>query len=139
MPAAHTTVFELEGAKAQVLDLSYSFSRTTDPEKGQPTKVVKNGLIILTIRSDEKEMKGKIIKWMGAQDKAKEGKITIFSDADQTKKLKEIEFSNGFVVAYQERFNSVGDSANTQETFSITAEKIKVEGADFKMRWPNGE
>ncbi len=27
--ASHTAVFELEGAKAQVIDLSYSFSRST--------------------------------------------------------------------------------------------------------------
>jgi hypothetical protein len=139
MPAAHTTVFELEGAKAQVLDLSYSFSRTTDPEKGQPTKVVRNGFITMTIRSDEKEMKGKIIKWMGAQDKPKAGKITIYGDAEQTKKLKEIEFENSFVIGYEERFNSVADSGNTQETFRITAEKIKVEGAEFKMKWPDSE
>jgi len=48
--AAHTAVLELEGAKAQVIDLSYSLSRSTDPEKGQPTKVVRNGFISLTIR-----------------------------------------------------------------------------------------
>jgi Hemolysin coregulated protein Hcp (TssD) len=139
MPAAHTTVFELEGAKAQVLNLNYSFTRSTDPEKGQPTKVVRNGLITMTIRSDEKEMKGKIIKWMGMQDKAKAGKITIFSDAEQTKKLKVIEFENSFVIKYEEHFNAVAESGNTQETFCITAEKIKVEGAEFKMRWPDSE
>lgn len=139
MPAAHTAIFELEGAKAQVLDLNYSFSRTTDPEKGQPTKVVRNGLINLTVRSDEKEMVGKIIKWMGSQDLGKEGSITIFKDAEQTKELKKIEFENGFVVSYRENFNSQAGSDNTLETFEITAENIRVSGAEFKMRWPDSE
>ena len=137
--AAHTAVLELEGAKAEVIDLTYSFSRATDAEKGQPVKVVRNGFISLTIRSDEKEMTGKIINWMGTQDLAKSGSITIFKDADQTKELKKIEFENAYVVGYRENFNSQGISNNTIETFEITAEKIKVSGAEFKMRWPDSE
>ncbi|MBP6185182.1 MAG: hypothetical protein KA479_09595 [Saprospiraceae bacterium] len=139
MPAAHTAIFELEGAKAQVLDLSYSFSRSTDPEKGQPVKVVRNGQIMLTVRSDEKELVGKIIKWMSDQDRSKAGSITIYKDAEQSKELKKIEFENGFVVGYEERFNSQGESDNTLETFRITAEIIKVSGAEFRMRWPDSE
>ncbi len=139
MAAAHTTIFELEGAKAQVLDLSYSFSRATDPEKGQPVKVVRNGQIVITIRSDEKEMKGKVISWMGKQDQPKAGTLTIYRDAEQTQELKKIEFENAYVVGYEERFNSQGDTDNTLETFRVTAEKIKVAGAEFKMRWPDSE
>jgi hypothetical protein len=137
--AAHTAVLELEGAKAQVIDLNYSFSRATDPEKGQPTKVVRNGMIGITVRSDEKEMNGKIVNWMGQQDLAKTGSITIFKDAEQTKELKKIEFENAYVVAYRENFNSQGMSSNTIESFEITAEKIKVSGTEFKMRWPDSE
>lgn len=139
MAAAHTAVLELEGAKAQVIDLNYSFSRATDPEKGQPTKVVRNGFISITVRSDEKEMNGKIIGWMGQQDLPKTGSITIYKDADQQKELKKIEFENGFVVGYRENFNSQGVSANTIESFDISAEKIKVSGSEFKMRWPDSE
>jgi hypothetical protein len=139
MPAAHTAIFELEGAKAQVLDLSYSFSRSTDPEKGQPVKVVRNGQIMLTVRSDEKELVGKIIKWMADQDRPKAGTITIYKDAEQSKELKKIEFENGYVVGYEERYNSQGESDNTLETFRITAENIKVSGAEFKMKWPDSE
>lgn len=137
--AAHTAVLELEGAKAQVIDLNYSFSRATDSEKGQPTKVVRNGFIGITIRSDEKEMNGKIVNWMGQQDLSKTGSITIFKDADQTKELKKIEFENAYVVGYRENFNSQGMSSNTVESFEITAEKIKVSGAEFKMKWPDSE
>lgn len=139
MAAAHTAVFELEGAKAQVIDLSYSLSRATDPEKGQPTKVVRNGFISLTIRSDEKEMNGKIINWMKTQDLGKAGSITIFKDAEQSKELKKLEFENAFVVGYRENFNSQGVSSNTIESFEITAEILKVSGAEFKMRWPDSE
>jgi len=137
--AAHTAVLELEGAKAQVIDLSYSLSRSTDPEKGQPTKVVRNGFISLTIRSDEKEMNGKVINWMNQQDLAKSGSITIFKDAEQQNELKKVEFENAFVVGYRENFNSQGVSSNTIESFEITAEVLKVSGAEFKMRWPDSE
>lgn len=137
MAAAHTAVLELEGATAQVIDLSYSFSRSTDPEKGQPTKVVRNGMISVTIRSDEAKMVGKIIAWMGQQDLPKTGSITIYKDADQQKELKKIEFENAFVVGYRENFNSQGVSANTIESFDITAENITVSDVTFKMRWPD--
>ncbi len=139
MAAAHTAVLELEGAKAQVIDLTYSLSRATDPEKGQPTKVVRNGFISLTIRSDEKEMNGKIVNWMNQQDLPKSGSITIYKDAEQSKELKKIEFENGFVVGYRENFNSQGVSSNTIESFDISAEVLKVSGAEFKMRWPDSE
>jgi len=139
MPAAHTAIFELEGAKAQVLDLGYSFSRSTDAEKGQPVKVVRNGYITLTIRSDEKEMVGKILNWMAKQDLPKSGSITIYKDAEQTKELKKIEFENGFVVGYDEHFNSRSDGDNTLETFRISAETISSAGASFNMRWPDSE
>ncbi len=139
MAAAHTAVLELEGAKAQVIDFNYSFSRSTDPEKGQPVKVVRNGFLGITIRSDEKEMNGKIISWMAQQDQPKTGSVTIYKDADQSKELKKIEFENAYVVGYRENFNSQGMSSNTVESFEVTAEKVKVSGNEFKMKWPDSE
>lgn len=136
---AHTAVFEFEGAKAQVLDFNYSFSRSTDHEKGYPTKVVRAGYISLTVRSAEKEMNGKMINWMASQNKFGEGSITIYKDEEQTMEFKKIEFVNGAIVGYRENFNSNSVSDNTLETFEITAEQIKVSGAEFKMRWPDSE
>lgn len=137
--AAHTAVLELEGAKAQVIEMSYSFSRSTDSVKGQPTKVVRNGLISLTIRSDDREMVGKIVNWLASQDLGKEGKVTIYKDSKQDKILKTIEFENAFVVNYNESFDSKSASDNTLESFGITAEIIRVAGAEFKMKWPDSE
>lgn len=139
MAAAHTAVLELEGAKAQVIDLSYSFARSTDPEKGQPTKVVRAGTISLTIRSDEKEMNGKIIGWLNQQDLPKEGKITIYKDSKQSDEFKVIEFKNAYVTGYSESFNSQGMSSNTIESFDISAEQITVAGNTFNMHWPDTE
>jgi predicted RNase H-like HicB family nuclease len=142
--AAHTATFELDGAKAQIIELEYSFSRSIDPEKGQPTKVVRNGLIIMKVRSDEKELKGKIINWMGTQDKPKPGTIKIFRDHDQQQLFKQIDFDNGYVIFYRELFNSVSTGYNTDEIFHITAEKIVVKegGSDqakFVMKWPESD
>ena len=143
MAAAHTTVFELEGAKAQVLHLSYSFNRAVDTEKGQPVKVVRMGQISMTIRSDEKEMLGKILAWIGKQDTEKSGTITIYRDAEQTKELKKIQFENAYCVGYEEQFSSQGESDNTLETFRITAEKVEISAGSatskFNMRWPDSE
>ncbi|MEM9834982.1 MAG: type VI secretion system tube protein TssD [Bacteroidota bacterium] len=139
---AHTAIFEFEGAKAQVLDFNYSLSRSTDPEKGYPTKVVRNGYISLTIRSTEKEMAGKMISWMASQNKAGEGTITIYKDEEQTMEFKTVSFENGYVVGYRENFNSNSVSDNTLESFEITCEVLKIGGAgeaEFKMRWPDTE
>lgn len=136
MPA-HTAVFELEGAKAEVLDLSYSFSRATEPEKNYPVRRVRSGNIVITLRSDEKEMVGKIINWLNKQDHPKTGSITIYRDAEQSKELKKIDFDNAYVVGYSEHFNSQSSGDNTLETFHIAAEKISVSGASFDMKWPD--
>jgi len=101
--------------------------------------VVRNGFLGITIRSDEKEMNGKIIAWMAQQDQPKTGSVTIYKDADQSKELKKIEFENAYVVGYRENFNSQGMSSNTVESFEVTAEKIKVSGNEFKMKWPDSE
>jgi len=76
---------------------------------------------------------------MAQQDLPKAGSITIFKDAEQSNELKKIEFENAFVVGYRENFNSQGVSSNTIESFEITAEVLKVSGAEFKMRWPDSE
>lgn len=133
--AAHTGVLELEGAKAQVVDLNYSFHRPYDTEKGQPTRLVRNGLINVTIRSDEKEFKGKAIQWMAQQDLAKAGSVTIFTDAEQKNELVKIEFENAYIVSFDGSYNSMSDSSNTLETFGITAEIIKLHGAEMNMAW----
>jgi len=134
--AAQTAVFELEGAKAEVQNFSYSFARGYD-EKGQPMGVVRAGLMSLTLYSHDKETKGKIIKWMESQDVGKTGKVTIYRDEAQKEVFKEIEFENAYVVGYSESFNGVGN--NMMESFDISAELIKVEGAEFKMKWPDSE
>ena len=134
--AAHTAIFELEGAKAQIIECSYSFSRRTDEKKGQPITVVMAGTIKVKIRSDEKEMVGKIVNAILKQDEAIKGSISIYSDAGQSAELKKIEFENGFVIRYFEEFGAE-NSENTLETFEITAEKIKVSGASYNGRWPN--
>lgn len=136
--AAHTAVLEIDGAKAKIVDLHYSFNRATDME-GQPAEVVRNGVISLSMRSDEAKMKGLMLKWMSTQDLAKTGSITIYQDADQKVELKKIEFENSYVVSYGESFSAGGGGANTMENVSITAEKIKVGEAAFGMKWPTTE
>jgi type VI protein secretion system component Hcp len=134
--AAQTAVFEIEGAKAEVLNFSYSFARGYD-EKGQPMGIVRAGSLSLSLHSHDKETKGKIIKWMESQDVGKTGKVTIYRDEKQEKVFKEVEFENAYVVGYSESFN--GQGTNMIESFDISAENIKVEGAEFKMKWPDTE
>lgn len=131
---AHTGKFELDGKKADLVNLSYQLDRETD-DKGKPSTRVRKCLITVTIASDD-ALKNAIIEWMKEGNGSKTGKKgSVIINDEEDKEFKKIEFENGFIVNYVENF-SYGSGVNVQETFTISAEKVKIGGAAFDFKWP---
>lgn len=131
---AHTGKFELDGKKAELINLSYHLERGTD-DKGKPSTRIRRCLINVTIASDDK-LKNSIIEWMYEGNSSKSGKkgsAIILDEAEE--EFKKIEFENGFIVSYNENFN-YGGGTNVQETFTISAEKVTIGAAKFDFKWP---
>ena len=69
---AHTGKFKLDGKEADLVNLSYSFTRSTN-DKGKPSTLVRKCQIIVTIASDDK-LKNSAIEWLAEGNGSKKGK-----------------------------------------------------------------
>jgi hypothetical protein len=131
---AHTGKFKLDGKEADIVNVSYHLDRGIN-EKGKPSTLVRNFQITITIASDDK-LKNAAIDWLKEGNGAKKGKKgEVIIHDEEGKEFKKIEFENAFIINYNENF-SYGMSDNVQETFTITAEKVKIGTADFDFKWP---
>lgn len=141
---AATAFLDLEGATAEVISFSYSFSRETDPRKSRPVTTTRNGRIKISLYSESREMIGQIIKWLNTGEAKPEGFVKVFDDNSVdgvSTPLKKITFKNAYVVDYVESLESYSENANMIETFEIASENIVVEmlaaGEEyaFEMQW----
>ena len=131
---AHTGKFVLDGKPADLVNLTYHLDRDTD-DKGKPSTRVRKCLITVTIASDD-ALKNAIIEWMKEGNGSKTGKTgSVIINDEEDQEFKTIGFENAFIVNYVENF-SYGAGSNVQETFTITAEKVKIGEAEFDFKWP---
>ena len=115
-----------------VITCNYALHREVDA-KGRPASVVYGGTIDLVIESTDDTS---IIEGMvNNQHKPLDGKIT-FKKSDEDAKLKELGFEKGYVVQFAESFNTIG-SQPMQISFTISAQTIKIGGAEHKNDWPS--
>ncbi len=135
---------DIEGARAEVITFSYSFSRETDDRKGKPVTTTSSGRIKISLYSEAQDMIGQVLDWLHKGEMKAEAKVEIMHDNHQdgsTVLLKTVTFKHAYVVDYQENFNSYDQNSNMIESFEIAAEIIEVvvdsSGAtcEFGMEW----
>jgi hypothetical protein len=126
------TYLKIDGVESEVRNLHIGFNRSID-ENGKVVTRVQRGLITMT--KDAIYDRGNMIKWMADQDLLKEGEIVIYEDDRKEKPFQTITFENGKVFDWEMGYDREG-VANVYETFSISAEKIDVDGAQFDFQWP---
>lgn len=120
----------IAGKDARVLHCSYSLNRDVDAT-GRPSSKVYGGKITLEIEGTDDHS---IFEWMVDQYQTKDGTIT-FNKRDSNSKMKEIKWEKGYCVAFSESYDSTGANPLTM-TFTISAEKISVDGASHTNPWP---
>lgn len=126
------TYLKIDGVESEVRNLHIGFNRSID-ENGKVVTRVQRGLITMT--KDAIYDRGNMIKWMADQDLLKEGEIVIYEDDRKEKPFQTITFENGKIFDWEMGYDREG-VANVYETFSISAEKIDVDGAQFDFQWP---
>jgi hypothetical protein len=119
-----------EDAEYDVLQCRYTFKRDVDL-KGRPSSNVYGGNIHLEVESTGDTS---IIANMVNQFKPNRGSIT-FHKGDEEAKMKELSWENGYVIEYDESLDVVGREP-MKIVFVISAEKIKIDGAEVNQRWP---
>jgi hypothetical protein len=118
------------GGTFDILDCKYSLKRDVD-SKGRPSSGIYGGKITLHIESTEDTS---ILEQMVSQFKPISGSI-LFKKADEEAKMKELEFENGYVIEFEEDFDTVG-SKPMAIGITISAQVLKMGDGHFEQNWP---
>ena len=121
-------VKSLEVTKRQVMELSYDFTRFTDPD-GQVSSALRGGKITMKLKARNKSNLD-FLKWIDS----KEGKSgTIYITNYKGEDLKKIEFKGAFCVSYSEEWKEA--NMNTEKII-LSCKEIKInETFDFERDW----
>jgi len=118
------------GKEFDVLDCKYSLNRDVDI-KGRPSSNIYGGKITVHVESTEDTS---ILESMVNQFKPNAGSV-IFKKGDEEAKMKELEWENGYVINFEEDIDVDGSRPMTI-TFTVSAQTIKIGGAQFEQNWP---
>ena len=123
-------ILEIDGcAPREVHDMRYSLRRHVDAD-GQPTSKVTIVGITLRLKALE-DGNTDFAEWMCDTYEHKNGKI-IFKSTDKFVKMKELSFERGYLVFYQETFNS---QTGVIEELEISPQKVAIGGAELEETW----
>jgi hypothetical protein len=118
--------------KYDVLACSYSFSRDVD-HKGRPSSTVYGGTVSLSIESTEDTT---ILEAMvNSKHKPVSGSVFFYKREEDEAKMKEITFTDAYVIAYSEAIDAIGGHPMNIQ-FTISARELKVGNAAHANDWP---
>jgi len=74
-----------------------------------------------------------LFEWMTNSFERKDGSV-VFLKRDSEATLKELKFTEAYLVKHKEKFDSVGDTPLT-EVFTISARKIEMGSGEYTNEW----
>lgn len=122
-------ILKVSGNEYNVLSCSYKLHQETDAT-GRPSSVTRGGKIKMTVESTADTS---LSDWMFNNFERRDGSI-VFLKRDTEATSKELKFTEGYMVEYQERFDSTGDNP-MDETFVISAKSIGVGNGEHINEW----
>ncbi len=117
------------GKDMNVLSCSYDLTQEVDAT-GRPSSVTRGGRIKLTVESTGET---DLFEWMCNNFERKDGTITFYK-RDTDSKSKELAFTEGYLVKYEEKFNAV-DNMPMAEAFVISARELKMGNGEHVNEW----
>ncbi|HEY5750129.1 MAG TPA: type VI secretion system tube protein TssD [Chryseolinea sp.] len=117
------------GKEYVVLNVNYDLTQETDPT-GRPSTVTRGGRIFLEVESTGAT---ELFEWMTNNFERKDGSV-VFVKRDTDATLKELKFTEAYMVKYKENFESIGKTPLT-EAFTLSAKKIQMGGGEFENHW----
>ncbi|HEY4111039.1 type VI secretion system tube protein TssD [Puia sp.] len=117
------------GKDVNVLSCNYSLKQETDAT-GRPSSITRGGKINLIVESTGDTT---FFEWMTNNFERKDGTITFVKrDSDAT--MKQLKFTEAYVVDYRENFDATGDNPVT-ESFTLSARVISVGSGSHTNEW----
>jgi hypothetical protein len=121
------TKMTVDGTDYNVVACTFGISQTRD-HNGRPTSEAKSTDISLMIESSEDNS---LMEWACDSYGKKNGSI-VFNKIDQEQKMKQLDFTDGYITAYTESFG--GDSGMI--SIAISCRTVKVGNAEVDNDWP---
>lgn len=123
------TKIKVAGKERNVLNVNYSLFQETDAT-GRPSSISRGGQIEVTVEGTGET---DLFEWMTNSFERKDGSI-VFIKRDSDATLKELQFTEAYIVNYKENFDSVEENPLT-ETFVLSARSIKLGTGEHKNEW----
>lgn len=120
---------KVAGKEFNILKVSYALFQETDTT-GRPSSVARGGKIDIEIEGTESP---EFFEWMVNSFERKDGSI-VFLKRDSEATLKELKFTEGYLVKHRENFEASGQKPLT-ESFTISARKIEMGTGAFENEW----
>jgi hypothetical protein len=121
---------KVAGKEYNALNVSYGLFQETDAT-GRPSTVTRGGKIDIVVEGTGST---DLFEWMTNSFERKDGSI-VFLKRDSDATLKELKFTEGYLVKHKENFDSTGQNPLT-ETFTISARKIEMGTGAYENEWP---
>jgi hypothetical protein len=112
-----------------VLHCSFSLNQEIDPS-GRPSSVTRGGTIHVVVESTDDTS---LFEWMCDSYLRKSGTIT-FNKRDEDSKMKELQFSEAYMISYEESFDYSGTGAMTI-SFALSAQEISMGNGTHVNEW----
>lgn len=120
---------KVAGKEYNLLNVSYGLFQETDAT-GRPSTVTRGGKIDLVVESTSGT---DFFEWMTNSFERKDGSIVFFKrDSEAT--LKELKFTEAYIVRHKEIFDSVGKQP-LREQFTLSARKIEMGTGVYENEW----
>ena len=120
---------KVAGKDVNVLNCSYALKQETDAT-GRPSSITRGGKINLTVESTGDTA---FFEWMCNNFERKDGSI-VFVKRDTDATLKELKFSEAYLVDYRENFDGTDNSPVT-ESFTLSAKSIELGSGKHENEW----
>lgn len=122
-------LFECGGAKRNVLKVKYDLHQEVDPT-GRPSSITRGGRMWITVESTGET---DLTAWAYDSFQRKDG-VVKFIKRDNDASLKELKFTEAYMVKYKENFSSTGETPLT-ETFMLSARQISMGSGEHVNEW----
>ncbi|MDQ0594792.1 hypothetical protein QFZ37_003161 [Chryseobacterium ginsenosidimutans] len=123
------SILKVAGKNYNVLNVNYGLFQETDAT-GRPSTITRGGKIEITVESTGET---DLFEWMTNSFERKDGSL-VFYKRDSEATLKELKFSEAYLVKHKEKFDASGDNPLT-ENFIISARKIEMGSGEYENAW----
>jgi UDP:flavonoid glycosyltransferase YjiC (YdhE family) len=120
---------KVAGKVYNVLNVSYGLFQETDAT-GRPSTITRGGKIDVVVEGTGGT---DLFEWMTNSFERKDGSVVFFKrDSEAT--LKELKFTEAYLVKHKEKFDTTRDNPLTQQ-FTISARSISMGDGEYKNEW----